>query len=80
MIDWYRDSSKGERNMSEKKSIPVFNVSHEEMKPSIETINPTAKSALDKMQLMCEQSLSPEVFEQWMNVRGWLEKTRNDLK
>lgn len=38
------------------------------------------KRTLRKMQLMCEQSLPPEVFEQWMNVRGWLEKTRKDLK
>lgn len=39
----------------------------------------TPPEILASMQLMCEQSLSPEKFEMWMEVRKWLVTTRTDL-
>jgi hypothetical protein len=37
-------------------------------------------SAIEKIQAMCEQSLDPETFEQWENVRHWLLKTRKVIE
>jgi hypothetical protein len=31
---------------------------------------------IEKMQGMCEQSLSPDTFEKWESVKEWLIKTR----
>lgn len=40
----------------------------------------TEKLVLSKMQTMCEQSLDPETFEKWNDVRHVLESVRSDLK
>lgn len=40
----------------------------------------TEKEIIERMQQMCEESLSPKTFEQWESVRYWLEQVRKDLK
>lgn len=37
------------------------------------------KSAVEKIQKMCEESLSPEIFEKWEDVKYWLIKNRKSL-
>lgn len=44
------------------------------------TINMTEKEIIAKMQSMCEESLSPDTFEKWEEVKKWLESTRKNLK
>ena len=39
----------------------------------------TEKKIIEKIQVMCEQSLYPELFEKWESVRDELEKRRKDL-
>ena len=38
------------------------------------------KEIIEKMQGMCEESLSPDVFEKWEEVKKWLLKNRKNLK
>lgn len=40
----------------------------------------TEKEIIAKMQSMCEESLSPDTFWKWEEVKKWLEATRKDLK
>lgn len=39
----------------------------------------TEKEILEAINAMCEQSLSPDVFEQWLDVKNSLEETRREL-
>ena len=39
----------------------------------------TEKEIIERMNEMCEESLSPEVFEKWIDVKQWLESTRKNL-
>ncbi len=36
--------------------------------------------AIQKVQTMCEQSLAPDTYKKWEEVRHWLEITREGLK
>ena len=38
------------------------------------------KEIIKSMQKMCEESLSPEVFDKWEEVKKNLERTRKNLK
>ena len=38
------------------------------------------KEIIEKMQAMCVESLSPELFEQWEEVKKMLEANRKNLK
>ncbi len=40
----------------------------------------TEKEIIEKINAMCEESLAPDVFEKWLEVKRWLEKTRKKLK
>lgn len=40
----------------------------------------TEKEIIEKMQDMCEHSLSPDVFGEWENVKYWLINNRKKLK
>lgn len=33
--------------------------------------------AIDKIQKMCEESLSPDTYDEWLTVKEWLFKTRH---
>ena len=46
---------------------------------TIEDLRKTEKFTLDLMEDMCEESLSPEVFEKWEFVREQLKDTRQQL-
>ena len=37
------------------------------------------KEIIELIQKMCEESLPPNVFEQWENVKYWLIKNRKEL-
>lgn len=38
------------------------------------------QQVVDKMQTMCEESLSPDTFEMWEQVKAELEMNRKDLQ
>ncbi len=42
------------------------------------------KETIEKMEkkinAMCTESLAPDIFEKWLEVKRWLEKTRKALK
>ncbi len=38
------------------------------------------KEIIKEMQRMCEESLNPDAFEKWQEVKNCLETTRKDLK
>ncbi len=40
----------------------------------------TEKKILKTIDQMCIESLSPEVFKKWEDVRTWLVKTRKNLE
>lgn len=40
----------------------------------------TEKEIIEKMQSMCEESLSPDNFERWEKVKEGLELVRKNLK
>jgi hypothetical protein len=37
------------------------------------------KEIIAKIQVMCEQSLSPSLFEKWIEIKESLENTRENL-
>ena len=39
----------------------------------------TEKEVIDQMQTMCEQSLDPEQFEQWEQIKELLKSVRKNL-
>lgn len=49
-------------------------------RPDRKSTEQQAAHVLNEIHRMCEQSLAPHVFEKWEEVRGWLIKTRSDLK
>ncbi len=38
------------------------------------------KETIEKTSQMCEESLAPDIFKKWEEVKHWLEKTRKKLK